>query len=131
MYKGLVLDTHACVFALSAPGELGKDALSLLRDVEKGKRLAWIPAPVVAEIAILKEHGKIDLGVSDLAQAFDASSGLRFLALDLAQLKEFAAHRTVRDPFDRLILSAARATNCILVTKDRLLRELALVETAW
>jgi PIN domain nuclease of toxin-antitoxin system len=61
----------------------------------------------------------------------DRAPGLRFLPIDLVQLDEFAAHSTLRDPFDRLILSAARAVGAKLITKDQRLQESGLVRTVW
>ena len=126
-----VLDTHACVFALAAPRKLGKAARAALESVEKGKGTAWIPAAVVTEIVLLRELDRIDFGLPELKGAMGNTSSLRFLALDLAQLDEFAAHASIRDPFDRLILSAARVLGARLVTRDRLLQKSALVETVW
>jgi PIN domain nuclease of toxin-antitoxin system len=53
------------------------------------------------------------------------------LALDLEQLEEFAALASIRDPFDRLIVAAARRTRAKLVSRDAKLAECGLVETVW
>jgi PIN domain nuclease of toxin-antitoxin system len=56
---------------------------------------------------------------------------LRFLPLDLSQLEEFVALTGIRDPFDRLIVSAARHLRASLLTRDASLEETGLVETIW
>lgn len=81
----LVLDTQACVYALSAPAKLGRDARRRLKQAEDGQGTVWIPAALVA----------------------------------------------LRDPFDRLIVSACRAMHAQLVSKDDGLQATGLVQTVW
>jgi PIN domain nuclease of toxin-antitoxin system len=57
--------------------------------------------------------------------------GLRFLPLDLPQIEIFGGLRKMRDPFDRLIVSAALALGARLITKDSALSESGLVESVW
>jgi PIN domain nuclease of toxin-antitoxin system len=66
-----------------------------------------------------------------LKKATEAASGLRFLPLDLPQLDHFSSLVSFRDPFDRLIVSAARAVGAALVTRDGKIAESGLVETVW
>jgi PIN domain nuclease of toxin-antitoxin system len=127
----LVLDTHACVYALIAPGKLGKAARRALSAVESGGTTAWIPAAVVAELILLRELGRIEIGLPELRTALEQAPGLRFLALDLRQLEEFAAHTSIRDPFDRLIASACRVVDGRLITRDDSLRRSGLIRTIW
>jgi PIN domain nuclease of toxin-antitoxin system len=126
-----VLDTHACIFALAAPRKLGAKARSALEGVESGRQLAWIPAAVVAEIVLLRELGRIAVGLPELKAAMEQAPGLRFLPLDLRQLDEFAALGAIRDAFDRLIVAGSRAIGAKLVTRDSRLAEFGLVETVW
>lgn len=126
-----VLDTHACVFSLVAPKKLGIKARRALQSVETGGGVAWVPAAVVAEIVLLRELGRIEIGLAHLKTAMEEAPGLRFLPLDLRQLDEFAALGAIRDPFDRLIVSASRALEARLLTRDRSIGELGLVQTLW
>jgi PIN domain nuclease of toxin-antitoxin system len=127
----VVLDTHACVYALAAPDRLGKAARRALKQVEAGRAVAWIPAAVVAEVVLLRELGRLRIGLPELKAAFERTSSLRFLPLDLRQLDEFAAHTALRDPFDRLIVSACRAVGAKLITKDEALQGSGLIATLW
>lgn len=126
-----VLDTHTCVFALAAPKKLGTAAKRALKRVESGAERAWVPAAVVAEILMLHELGRIEVGLAELEEIFDSVPPFCFLPLDMAQLQHFASMAAIRDPFDRLIVSAARAVDAKLITKDGRISELSVVRTVW
>lgn len=129
--RSYVLDTHACLFALARPSKLGRLAARALQEVEAAGGRVWVPAAVVAEVVLLKELGRSDLGLPALKAAFEASTTWRFLPLDLAQLDAFAGLTAIRDPFDRMIVSAARAADATLITRDEALDELGLVSVVW
>ena len=126
-----VLDTHALVFALTAPTKLGRRARAALKRVESNRDEAWVPAAVIAEVILLRELGRIDVGFPELRSALEERANVRFLSLDLAQLDLFRELSTVRDPFDRLIVSAAKCTGAKLVSKDEDLAGSGLVEVIW
>jgi PIN domain nuclease of toxin-antitoxin system len=123
-----VLDTHACVFALSAPRRLGRRARRVLTG--PGDHRFWLPAAAAAEIALLRELGRIELGLPELRTAMDTSS-LLFLDLTWQQLNEFSSLTSIRDPFDRLIVSAARSLGARLISKDETLADSGLVDVVW
>jgi PIN domain nuclease of toxin-antitoxin system len=125
-----VLDTHAYVL-VAAPKKLGKEALRILRRIERGQDQGFVPAAVAAEIVMLQELGRTQVGLPELKASFDDTPSLRFLPQDLAQLEIFASLRNLKDPFDRMITSAALATRSHLITKDALLSEAGLVKTVW
>lgn len=116
---------------LSAPRRLGRRARVALERVETNRAEAWLPAAVVAEIVILRGLGRVEIGLPQLKHAMEINPGFRFLPLDLAQLDEFAALAAITDPFDRLIVSAARAMHATLITRDRALASCGLVDTVW
>ncbi len=126
-----VLDTHAVVFALAAPKKLGSEARRVLRRIERGQDEGFIPAAVGAELAMLRELGLTELGVPDLKAALEETPGLRFQALDLAQVELFATLQSLRDPFDRLIVSASLAIGARLLTKDSRISASGLVHVVW
>jgi len=119
------------VFALSAPQKLGRRARAALKQVENGRAEAWIPAAAVTELLLLRELGRTEIGYSELRVTFETTPSLRFLALDLEQLDQFVALASIRDPFDRLLVSAARSLGAPLVTRDRALGESGLVSVVW
>ncbi len=128
---GYLLDTHACIYALAAPAKLGSGARRALKAVEAGETIGWIPAAVALEMALLRERGRIEVGLPQLRAAMEQAPGLRFLALDLLQIEEFSSLTAIKDPFDRLILSACRVTGSRLITKDTNLLESKIVRTVW
>jgi len=127
----VVLDTHACVYALTAPDRLGKAARRAVEQAEAGRLTAWVPAAVVAEIVLLRELDRIRISLPELRTAMERAPSFRFLDLDLRQLDEFAAHAAIRDPFDRLIVSACRVLDAKLISRDTALRDGGLVRTIW
>src|SRR5687768_6658377 len=112
-----LLDTHACLFALAAPKKLGKRARRVLDQADAEGGVVWVPAAATAEIVLLRELGRTEIGAPELARAF-AETAWRFLALDFAQIDEFSALASVRDPFDRLIVAAARSQHAKLISRD-------------
>jgi PIN domain nuclease of toxin-antitoxin system len=131
MPRRYVVDTHACVFLLAAPRKLGANAKRALERVEAGRDEAFVPAAVAAEIVLLHELGRIRIGLPQLRETLDSVPGLRFLPLDLDQLDQFASLTAIRDPFDRLILSAARSLKTDLISRDEELGESGLVRIVW
>ncbi len=123
-----VADTHALIWALSAPAKLGARAR---RVFESDRDRIWLPAAAVAEIALLRELGRTGIGMPELATVLGESNSLRFLELTWHQLHEFAALSAVRDPFDRLIVSAARARRARLISKDESIASGGLVDVVW
>jgi PIN domain nuclease of toxin-antitoxin system len=128
---GYVLDTHACLFALAQPKKLGKRARAALGRVDRGREQAWVPAAVVAEIVLLRELGRTQVGLPELKSVFQDAASVQFLPLDLEQLDIFSSLASIRDPFDRLIVSATRALDARLVSKDGSLADSGLVEVVW
>lgn len=116
---------------LVSPRKLGAKARSAIARVESGRDEAWVPAAAVTEILLLKELGRVAVGLPQLRAVFGTSAALRFLPLDVAQLEEFVALAGIRDPCDRLIVSAARQLRASLLTRDAKLEKSGLVETIW
>jgi PIN domain nuclease of toxin-antitoxin system len=127
----VVLDTHALVWWLARPERLGRKALRALRAVDRGRATAFVPSIVGVELALLVEAGRLKLGVPELQAALDRSPHLRMLPHDLAQALEFSLLRAIDDPFDRMVVAAARAAQKPLITADRRLSESGLVEVIW
>ena len=80
---------------------------------------------------MLRELGRIRVGLPELRTVMEDVLTIRFLPLDLDQLSEFGALTSLRDPFDRLIVAAARAQNARLISKDSVIEDSGLVENVW
>jgi PIN domain nuclease of toxin-antitoxin system len=129
--KEYVLDTHAFVWWVSRPARLGSEAKRVLRAVDAGRARAWIPSIVGVELTLLGEAGRLRLGVAELEAATKRNDEVRILAHDLAQASEFAMVRSLPDPFDRMVVAAARATDLPLLTADATIASSGLVDVVW
>jgi PIN domain nuclease of toxin-antitoxin system len=127
----VVLDTHALIWHLSKPVKLGKEARRRLRLVDQGKAHALIPAIVVVELSLLREAGRLVIGPVEVDALVTANPAFRVLPLDLDQATEFALLDAVADPFDRLIIAAARAAKATLLSADHAIAASGLVEVRW
>ena len=125
------IDTHALVWYLSRPKRLARSARRLLREADAARAVVLVPAIVAVELSLLREAGRNTVGVAQLEALLAAQPSFRFLPLDLPQATEFAFLQTVRDPFDRMILAAARTAGVPLVTADEAIHGSALVEVVW
>ena len=114
----LIVDTHAIVWYLTAPRKLGVAARRELNAADAGRTLCCVPAIALVEIALLQERGRVAVGVKDVLQALAGRPGYAILALDADQALEFAGLVGVRDPMDRLVVAAARATRSPVVSVD-------------
>ena len=126
----LVADTHAVIWHLTAPRRLGATARRALAAADEGRWLCCVPAIALVEVALLKERGRVAVGVDAVLRALAGHPGYAVLALDADQAVEFAALVGVKDPMDRLVLAAARATRSRLVSSDDLLDGFG-VERLW
>lgn len=116
-----VADTHAIVWHLTHEARLGRAARRAFRSADGGKALCHVPAIALVEIALLYEKGRLRLGPVQVLETLAGHAGYAVLALDVEQAVEFGTLPGVRDPMDRLILAAARATGSRLISGDEAL----------
>jgi PIN domain nuclease of toxin-antitoxin system len=126
-----VLDTHAFAWWAQSPKRLGRRARKALAAVDVGKAQAWIPSIVGIELSLLQEAGRRLVTVLDLEAATVRNASVRVLPMDLAQAREFALLAALDDPFDRMIVAAARATGLALITGDARIGDSGLVPVIW
>jgi PIN domain nuclease of toxin-antitoxin system len=129
--KEYVLDTHAFVWWTTRPKRLGRSAARVLRDVDAGRARAWLPSIVGVELTLLGEAGRRLIGVAEIEAATRRNEGIRVLPQDLTQVTEFALLAALADPFDRMIVAAARAAKRPLITADDSIAESGLVDVIW
>jgi len=126
----IVLDTHAWIWAASAPARLGREARRLLAR----ERARGVAAISCWEIAMLAARGRIELDRDPVTWMEDALAALR---ADLLPLTPTVAAASAQlgalhgDPADRLIVATALTHGATLVTKDERLRGIGTVRTAW
>jgi len=129
--KEYVLDTHAFVWWSVQPKRLGKEAARVLRQVDAGRARAWIPSIVSVELTLLAEGGRRVPDVLELEAATKRNSEVRILPHDLQQTHEFALLKALGDPFDRMIVAAARVSQRPLITADLRITNSGLVDVIW
>jgi PIN domain nuclease of toxin-antitoxin system len=129
--KEYVLDTHAFVWWATQPKRLGRAAAVVLRRVDAGRARAWVPSIVGVELTLLNEAGRRLISVAELDAATKRNREVRILPHDLGQASEFSLLSALSDPFDRMIVSAARAAKLPLLTADSRIADSDLVEVIW
>ena len=117
----VVTDTHAIVWHLTDPSRLARGARRAFAAIDAGRWLCHVPVIALVEVWLLHERGRLRVGAAQLLEALAAHPGYAVLSLDAAQVIEFGALPRVRDPLDRLILAAARATRARLISADEAL----------
>jgi PIN domain nuclease of toxin-antitoxin system len=113
-----VADTHALVWHLTDRRRLGRAAERAFRSADVARSLCYVPAVSLVEISLLYEKGRLRVGLPRVLETLAGHAGYAVLALDVEQAIAFASFPAIRDPMDRLILAAARATGSKLVSAD-------------
>ena len=116
----LLLDTHALLWALSAPQQL---PVSLRRAIQADENDVYASLASAWEIAIKAALGKIEFDVRSLERML-AATGFQTLDISLqhaVRVAELPMHHG--DPFDRMLVAQALSESMVLVTRDRALRQ--------
>lgn len=92
-----------------------------------------VPAICFWEVALLLRKGKLelDLPAAVWATAVLSIGRVRELPLDALTALRADSLEMHPDPADRFIVATALRHEAVLVTKDELIRRLAIVETVW
>jgi PIN domain nuclease of toxin-antitoxin system len=127
----VVLDTHAWLWWVSAPGELGRGAAARLRRA----RRVLVSAMSCLEVAIAVARGRVSLDRGPLEWLEQAASLPRVELVPLTPAIAVAAAQLGRDfpgdPADRVIAATAILEGAVLITKDAHLRGRSPLVTAW
>jgi len=113
--KRVLLDTEALIWWDANDPRLGGNARALIQDADE----VYVSAASAWEIVIKTALGKLRTTRSPSRAAADGG----FLELPITfehaeAVGELPAHHS--DPFDRLILAAARVEGCTIVTSDQM-----------
>jgi len=128
--RGYVFDTHALLAYIDGR-RMGRAAARIVRSISDGRVTACVPGVVAVEVALLHERGRTAIGVPAVEATLARNPAFSVLPLDLAQAREFALLPAIRDPFDRMIVAAARAVHRPLITADGDIAASGLVEVVW
>ena len=118
----LLLDTHVWLWAVGAPGKLGKSARAAIEDAANER---WISPISIWEVLLLAEKQRIELNKNPDDWIADARQDLALREAPITGEVALAT-RTIRlphgDPADAFIAASAKVYELTLVTADRNLR---------
>ena len=128
-----VCDTHALLLHAGRDRRLGSRAAALFAACEARNAIVYVPVAVLWEIGLLAREGRIDLGrpLAGFAEDLFSNPAYHPLELSVEQVLLAAEQRPETDPFDALIVAAARLLDLPLVTGERKIADAALVKTLW
>ncbi len=131
-FNAAVTDTHPLVFH-AAGGRLGTRARALFAAAEAGDTIVYVPAAVIWEVAVLARIVRVNLRRPVREFFADLFSNPAYQPHDLTpdQVFDAADLRFTRDPFDGLVVAAARDLGLPLVTRDTAIRESGSVRVIW
>ena len=113
------VDTHVAVWLYS--GQLARLSVNARAAIEESDLL--VSPAVLLELEYLKEIGRILPHGRRIVSTLSRQVGLKVCDLPFVEVVEGAlGEKWVRDPFDRLIVGHAKASNAPLVTKDEAIR---------
>ena len=128
-----VADTHALLFHASASRALGRRAAAHFEACERQQALVYIPIAVIWEVSLLARVSRINLRRPVQGFFEDLFSNPAYHSFDLTSEQVYLADelRFTRDPFDGLIVAAARTLALPLLTRDGDIRASGAVRAIW
>jgi PIN domain nuclease of toxin-antitoxin system len=128
-----VADTHALLFHASDSRMLGRRAAAHFEASERQQALVYVPAAVIWEVSMLARASRINLRRPSRAFFDDLFSNPSYHPFDLTPEQVYLADelRFTRDPFDALIVAAARTLALPLLTRDADIRASGAVRVIW
>ena len=116
----LLLDTQIALWWLTASPRLPKAARDLV-----GTSFCALSVASIWEVALKHRTGKLSVAPEPFRDAMREAGALVVSITDRHVLGTAALEALHRDPFDRLLVSVARAENLTLLTADEALIALA------
>jgi len=111
----ILLDTHVLLWWLNDAASLGERARAQISDSENA---IIVSAASLWEIAIKQGLGKVEADIAEIEKDI-AQQGMIRLGIEADHLIELTSLPNLhRDPFDRMLISQARAEDMPLMTAD-------------
>ncbi len=128
-----VADTHALLFHAAAGRALGRRAAAHFDACERQQAFVYVPMAVIWEMSLLSRASRINLRRPIRNFFDDLFSNPAYHPLDLTLEQVYLADelRFTRDPFDALIVAAARTLALPLLTRDADIRASGAVRVIW
>lgn len=113
--------------------KLGRRSAAFFKRCERREAMLYVPVAVMWECSLLARVGKINLRRSVRSFFDDLFSNPAYHAFDLSAEQVLLADeiRFTRDPFDGLIVAAARTLDLALITRDQNIIGSREVKTFW
>lgn len=133
MADAAVTDTHALIFHAAGSGRLGSRAAAVFDACERREAIIYVPATVMWEVSLLARAVRINLHRSVRAFFGDLFSNPAYQPIETSAGHVLLADelRFTRDPFDALIVAAAKDLGLPLLTRDAAIRESGTVTVIW
>jgi PIN domain nuclease of toxin-antitoxin system len=128
-----VTDTHALLFHAAATQALGRRAAAHFEACERQQALVYVPMAVIWEISLLARASRVNLRRPVREFFGDLFSSPSYHSIELSADQVYLADelRFTRDPFDALIVAAARSLDLPLLTRDADIRASGTVRVVW
>jgi len=126
-----VVDTHSLIWFLTEDKKLGKNALKVLEDADKGKHIIIIPTIVLAEFAYICEKRNLKIKFEDILKKLKESFNYIPYNLDLDTIIRSLKLERLKDIHDRLIVAVANILNAKIITKDKSIDQSGYVSCVW
>lgn len=132
-FASAVTDTHALIFHAAGGAKLGVRARRHFEACEARTAILYVPAAAIWEVCLLARRVRINLRRSPAEFFGDLFSNPAFQPLDLTSAQVLLADemRFAQDPFDALIVAAARDLALPLITRDLAIQQSGQVPIVW
>ena len=124
-------DTHALVWYLTADPRLGRKALQIFIDSEKGRYPILIPSIVLAELLSISEKKHSPLDFQHIVRRIEQSSNYQVSDLNLEVIKRAQEVQGITEIHDRIIVATAQMFNVPILTKDKRIAALPQITVIW
>lgn len=134
MADAAVADTNALIYRAAGPARLlSRRAADHFDACDRQQAMMFVPAAAIWELSMLARVGQVNLGRSPRLFFRDLFSNSAYQALDVTPEQVYDASELGfnRDPFDGLIVAAARSLDLPLITRDEVIRTSGAVRVLW
>jgi PIN domain nuclease of toxin-antitoxin system len=124
-----VADTHALLWWFIDSPKISQTVSKIFQRCEKGDVIIYIPSIVLAEALSIFEKKRIDF--KKLFRMLQGAENFIVIPLDLPILQKMLEVKEVIELHDKIIVSTAKFLKMPLLTKDKLLHNIASIKTVW
>ena len=131
----IVLDTHAWIWFINSPDELGEQAAAAIGEARESGEGLHVSCISTWEIHMLAAKGRLSLDIAPevWVARCEKLSFLRFHAINniIARMSVNDCANMHTDPADRMIVATALYLGATIVTRDSKIQTCGLVKSTW